>query len=117
MAAVYVSNLIINIGSDFSQSFTLEGTDSNSPFDLTNFTAESKMRKWSGSAAFTSFSVTIIQPASLGRIVLNLSSAVTSSLKPGRYIYDVVITDNNSNVATKNRVIEGMVIVRDGATY
>ena len=36
MAAVYVNNLVINSGSDFSQSFTLEGTN-NSPFNLTGY--------------------------------------------------------------------------------
>jgi hypothetical protein len=35
MAAVYVNNLVINAGSNFSQIFTLESSDTNSPLDLT----------------------------------------------------------------------------------
>jgi hypothetical protein len=50
MAAVYVNNLVINAGSDFSQIFTLESSDNNSPLDLTGFTVMLTMRKWSGSS-------------------------------------------------------------------
>jgi DNA processing protein len=34
MAAVYVTNIVINSGADFIQSFSLEGAESGSPFDL-----------------------------------------------------------------------------------
>jgi len=113
MAAVYVNNLIINSGSDFSQSFTLEGNDSNSSFDLTNYTVSSQMRKWAGSSSYTSFTTEVIAPSSDGGLLLSLTSTQTKQLKPGRYIYDVVITDN---YGVKNRVIEGNVLVREGAT-
>ena len=113
MAAVYVNNLIINSGSDFSQSFTLEGNDSNSTFDLTNYTVSSQMRKWAGSSSYVTFSAEIVQPPTEGQIVLILTSNQTKQLKAGRYIYDVVITDN---YGIKNRVIEGNVLVREGAT-
>ena len=35
MAAVYVSNLVINTGSTFTQTFNLEATNTNAPLDLT----------------------------------------------------------------------------------
>lgn len=113
MAAVYVNNLVINSGSDFSQSFTLEGGATNSLFDLTNYTVESQMRKWAGSSTATTFNATIGYPETQGQILLSLTSEQTSNLKPGRYIYDVVIEDN---VGVKNRVIEGMVLVTEGVT-
>ena len=113
MAAVYVNNLIINAGSDFSQSFTLEGNDSNSTFDLTNYTVSSQMRKWAGSSSYTEFATEIVQPPAEGQILLVLTAAQTKQIKSGRYIYDVVITDN---YGIKNRVIEGNVLVREGAT-
>ena len=112
MAAVYVNNLVINAGSDFSQSFTLEGSDTNSAFDLTSYTVVAQMRKWSGSSSATTFTSSILQ-ASEGKILLTLTSTQTSALKPGRYVYDVVIIDE---FETKNRVIEGMVLVREGVT-
>lgn len=114
MAAVYVNNLIINSGSDFSQSFTLEGNDSNSTFDLTNYTVASQMRKWAGSSSYTSFSTVVVNPPSEGQILLTLTSEQTKNLKSGRYIYDVVITDN---YGLKTRVIEGNILVREGATH
>lgn len=113
MAAVYVNNLVVNAGSDFSQSFTLEKTDTNSVFDLTNYTVAAQMRKWSGSSSYTSFSTSIEFPATNGKILIGLTSPQTSVLKPGRYVYDVVITDE---FGVKNRVIEGMVLVTEGVT-
>jgi len=113
MAAVYVNNLLVNSGSDFSQLFTLEGSDTNSSFNLTNYTVQSQMRKWAGSSSSTSFTAEIETPESSGKILLSLTAEQTANLKPGRYVYDVVITDEYN---IKNRVIEGMVLVTEGVT-
>jgi hypothetical protein len=48
----------------------------------------------------------------LGKITISLTSSQTVDLKPGRYVYDVVITRDS----VKTRVIEGMVLVREGVT-
>ena len=112
MAAVYVNNLVINSGSDFSQSFTLEGTN-NSPFNLTNYEVDAQMRKWSGSSTAINFIASVEFPSNSGRILISLSSADTVNIRPGRYVYDVMITDSSG---IKNRVIEGMVLVREGVT-
>lgn len=113
MAAVYVNNLVVNSGADFSQSFTLEGTDTSSAFDLTGYTVESQMRKWAGSSTATSFTTSVEIPSTAGKILLQLTSTQTKNLKPGRYVYDVVIIDE---YGVKNRVIEGMVLVTEGVT-
>jgi hypothetical protein len=52
-------------------------------------------------------------PYTSGKILLKLTSTQTISIKPGRYVYDVVITDQ---FGVKNRVVEGMVLVREGVT-
>ena len=113
MAAVYVNNLVVNSGSDFGQSFTLEGSDTNSPLNLTGYSVISQMRKWSGSSNAISFTTSIEIPSTSGRILIELTAAQTTTIKPGRYVYDVVIVDE---FGVKNRVIEGMVLVTEGVT-
>lgn len=113
MASVYVNNLVINAGSDFTQTFTLEGAETNSSFDLTGFSVESQMRKWAGGSTSTAFISEVGSPPTAGKINIRLSAASTTNLKPGRYVYDIVITDS---LGIKNRVIEGMVLVREGVT-
>ena len=113
MAAVYVNNLVVNSGTDFSQSFTLEGSYNNSPLNLTGYTVAAQMRKWSGSSSAINFSTNIIAPSTSGRISIGLTSGQTIDLKSGRYVYDILITDT---YGIKNRVIEGMVLVREGVT-
>lgn len=112
MAAIYVNNLIINAGSDFSQSFTLEGSD-NSPLNLSGYSINAQMRKWSGSSTAITFESSIEIPSTSGRILISLPFTDTVNIKPGRYIYDIVITDP---FEVRSRVIEGMVLVREGAT-
>jgi hypothetical protein len=113
MSAVYVTNLVINSGADFSQSFNLQTTDSESPLNLTGYQVNAQFRKWSGSSTAVSFATTITNPPSLGQLFLELSSQDTESIKPGRYVYDVILTDGYD---VKTRVIEGMVLVREGVT-
>lgn len=111
MAAIYVSNLVVNTGANFSQTFTLSSTDDNSAFDLTGYTVKSELRKWSGAVGVTTFTAEIAD-ADSGTIILSLTNAQTLALKPGRHVYDIVVTSG----ATKQRVVEGAVLVRQGVT-
>jgi hypothetical protein len=113
MAAVYVSNLVINAGADFSQVFTLESISTNSVLNLSTYTIASQMRKHSASSSSIAFTSTILN-ASQGTIRIGLTSTTTTNIKPGRYIYD--INAYNSSDGTTSRVIEGMVLVREGVT-
>ena len=75
MAAVYTINLVINAGSDFSETFFLENVD------LSACTLSAQLRKWSGSSNYTQFESQIINP-SQGTIRLSLSQQQTKILKP-----------------------------------
>ena len=112
MAAVYVNNLVINAGSNFSQTFTLESSDTSSSLNLTGYTVESQMRKYAGSSTAINFTSSIGLPQTSGKILISLTAAETTNIRPGRYVYDILITTGS----TKTRVIEGMVLVRDGVT-
>jgi hypothetical protein len=112
MASVYVNNLIVNSGSDFDQSFTLESMDSSSNLNLTGYTIEAQLRKHAGSSTSVSFATTAVSPLTSGKIKLSLTSSETTDIKPGRYVYDVVIEKD----LIRTRVIEGMVLVREGVT-
>jgi hypothetical protein len=112
MSAVYVSNLTINAGADFAQSFQLGSGDSDAPLDLTGYTAYAQMRKHAGSLNPVTFTTIVSSPSTLGKIVIALSSDQTSQLKPGRYLYDIII----ERLDVKTRVVEGMVLVREGVT-
>jgi hypothetical protein len=112
MAAVYVSNIVINTGADFSQTFNLANSSDNSALNLTGYGVSSRMRKYSSSSTSYGFNVSIAS-SSEGTIAIGMSATAISQIKPGRYIYDIVIVSANS---VKTRVVEGMALVREGAT-
>ena len=105
MAAIYTINLVINAGSDFNETFFLEGVD------LTGCILLAQLRKWHGSSEYTQFECEIIDPIH-GTISLKLSQQQTKILKPGRYVYDAIIT-TPFNFTSK--IIEGMALVREGS--
>jgi len=113
MAAVYVSNIVINIGADFNQIFVLDDSNTNSVLDLTGYSVRSQMRKYTNSSTVYNFNTSIPNPTG-GTVQIGLTTSVTSTIRPGRYIYDIVVTDTNQQ---KIRVVEGMALVREGATY
>ena len=106
MAAPFALNLSVNTSTSFDQSFTLTNDD-GSALNLTGYTILAQIRKHSSSTTAVNFSATAPSPTS-GVVKLELQPSDTASLKPGRYVYDIVITDPSS-VAT--RVVEGSVIV------
>ena len=109
--AVYVSNLQIESGTDFEHLFALGDNDNNTVLNLAGFTATSQLRKWAGATNFVAFASTISSPLE-GEIKISMASTVTTDIKPGRYLYDVVLDDGTSRV----KVVEGMINVRAGVT-
>jgi hypothetical protein len=112
MAAVYVSNLVINSGATFSQKFDLVNTTTSGPLDLTGYSVEAQIRKWAGSNTKIDFN-TSIEDATGGVVKIELDATQTSAIKSGRYLYDILVTDTNS---MKTRVVEGSVLIREGVT-
>ena len=110
--SVYVSNIIIKQGADFSQTYTLEDSNSNSAQNLTGYTVAAKISKHHASTNQTEFSATVSNAAA-GEIKLILTDVQTAALAPGRQVYDILLTKPDG---TKERVVEGMALVRDEVT-
>ena len=116
--AVYTSNLALTTDSDFSQIFTLENAETNSPTNLTGFTIASSIRKHPAAKRGVGFEATIINAAA-GKIRLGMSGIKSRQLadegffRTGRYVYDVVVTDSASE---RTKVLEGTVLVNIGVT-
>jgi hypothetical protein len=105
------SELFLEQGSTFNASITLDDIGGAS-FNLFNFTASSQMRKsyYSSNAAAT-FTVSTGNPLE-GIVTLSLDSSNTANIVPGRYVYDVYI----SNEFVRIRVLEGIINVSPQAT-
>lgn len=104
------ANIVIDQGADFSATIDVTDVD-GAPFDLTNYAVAAQMRKNYASTSATTF--TASQNGALGQITLALSNTITADIEPGRYLYDVEIT---SQVSEVTRVVEGIVTVTPGMT-
>ena len=109
---VYVANIVINGGADFSQTYDLADQNTNSAKDLTNHAVASQMRKHAAAVGVTTFTTTIVS-ASGGQVRIGLSTSQTAALDPGRYVYDLMLTAPDNSMT---RIIEGMALVREGVT-
>lgn len=110
--SVYVVNLVIDQGIDFNQSFNLENSVTNGALNLVNYTGTAQLRKHSSSSKYYSFDVSFPDRAS-GSIRISMTDEITKRIKPGRYIYDLVLTNGEG---LKERAVEGSVLVRESAT-
>ena len=106
--AVPTVNLTIESGTTFSRTFTLRNS-SGSLLDLTNYSFDAKMRKWSNAANSISFGTTYNGDPTEGRLSISMASTVTGIITEGRYNYDILLTNTNNNNITK--VITGQITV------
>lgn len=107
--SVYVNNLTVNNGTDFIQEFDLYQNNGN-PIDLTNYSAASSLRKHRDSQTSVSFVVGFPDRQN-GKIKISIPSWTTAKLKPGRYVYDILLTKPNGD---KTIVVEGSINARAG---
>lgn len=111
MPAAY-SNLYLEQGTTFTTTITLDDVYGET-YNLVGYTASSQMRKsYYSSNATATFSTTV--NVGQGSVTLDLSANTTANIAPGRYVYDAIITDSNTNVTT--RILEGIIEVSPRVT-
>lgn len=98
-------------GADFNTTLDLKDAG-GFVLNLSGYQAAAQMRKSYYTDTAIDFDVTI-SDASAGQLTMKMSSAVSSEVVPGRYVYDVLIT---SPTNIKTRVIEGIVTVLPSVT-
>lgn len=81
--------------------------DLGEPLDISGSEVSSSMRKVYSSTAFGEFDVTVGSKSN-NSIELSLDSAVTDTIVPGKYQYDVMMT---STEGVRTKVIEGILFV------
>jgi len=109
--AAFVSNIVIDVGADFNQTYNLEGSN-NAPLDLTGYTGASIMKKHPSSLSTTATFAVSFPNRTQGQVKISLGSTITNGLKAGRYSYDLLLNDGS----TKTRVVEGSALVTAGVT-
>ncbi len=98
-------NLVIDQGSDYAESFTLN--ENGSVKNLTGYSARAQMRtSKSSSVVAASFTCTISTPAD-GTVVMSLSNATSSALTAGVYVYDLELF--TAGDAIVSRILQGSV--------
>jgi len=106
--AVPSVNIQIDKGTDFSSTFDLSKRD-NSPLDLTLYDFQAKMRKHAEASGHVAFAATYGGQPTKGNLTISLTDTQTGIITAGRYEYDVLIINRNSNIKTK--VIQGQALV------
>ena len=113
MATGY-QELFLEKGATFNVTITLDAVN-NTPYNLTGYTANSQMRtSYYSSNPVATFSTTIGSDPTKGQVILNLTYQETANIAPGRYVYDIYIS--NASDTWRSRVLEGIVNVTPSVT-
>ena len=99
------ANIVIDQGADFQTTIDVVDLEDN-VIDLTGYTGEAQIRKHYSSTNAVSFTVEI--DANNGLITLTLPATASANMSPGRYVYDLRVTNSDDEVS---RITEGYVTV------
>ena len=111
MPAAY-AELYLEQGATFSTTITIDDVYNNA-FNLTQYTANSAIRKSYYSANASAVFSTVINVGN-GTLTLNMAPNVTSNIAAGTYVYDAIIRDSIANLTI--RILEGKVFVSPSVT-
>jgi hypothetical protein len=112
--AEYVE-LYIDQGTDFSTTINIDDDNTNLPTNIQSYVVTSSMRRSLLSPNASSNLVCSVADAANGTILMEMTAANTSNLRPGTYFFDVRTKDVvNNNFYT--RLIEGVIFVTPSVT-
>lgn len=99
--------LDLDQGTDLSYDLDLTNDD-GSPIDVTGFSFTSSMRKSFYSRSVTANLTITIADAANGNVVLSMNSNTSTTIRAGRYVFDVKQKDASN---TYTRIVEGIITV------
>ena len=99
--------ITIEQGANLTSTVTVSDTQGDA-VNLSTYSASAQIRKSYYSTSANTLTATITGNAN-GQITLSMTAANTAALMPGRYVYDLIITNSVDNAVT--RVVEGTAIV------
>lgn len=102
-------NLYIDQGASFIDFIDVVDTAGN-PVNLLSYTVDSWFAKDFSSTLIFKFDVEL---ATQSKIKLYLDAVVTAGLKPGRYVYDVIVKNSCDQI---DRIQSGIIVVTAGVT-
>ena len=108
MSAVY--NMSMDSHSDFKREFQIKS--GITIVDITDYTFAMKMRAQYGSPTSHDATCSIVDAAT-GKFCVEYSDTTTADIKPGDYLYDIVMTDDSDK---KTTLLRGTVTVHGGIT-
>jgi hypothetical protein len=106
------SEITIEQGANLTSTITVNDTQGDA-VNLTTYSASAQLRKSYYSSSANTLTAIITGNAN-GQITLSMTAANTSNLTPGRYVYDLIITNSTDNSVT--RVVEGTAVVLPSVT-
>ena len=109
--AAYVE-ITIEQGANLTSTVNVNDTQGDA-INLSTYSASAQLRKSYYSSSANTLTATITGNAN-GQITLSMTASNTALLTPGRYVYDLKITNSTDNSVT--RVIEGTATVLPSVT-
>jgi hypothetical protein len=112
--AVY-SDLYAEQGADFSVAIDVESinTFSGENTDLDDFDFSGQARRSFAATEGVDFNF-LHDETTEGKLYANIASSVTSTMKAGRWVYDIFC--QNTNTGIRQKVLEGLFILEPSAT-
>lgn len=110
--ASYVE-LFIDQGTTFKNTINLTDDTTNVPINVYGYSVSSQIRRSYYSANISANITCNISNVSNGEITMSMTSANTTNIKAGRYVFDVVTLDP---LNVKTRVLEGIISINPQVT-
>lgn len=107
------AHIQIEQGTDFSAQIEISSYYNLTGYNLTDVSVTAQLRKHWESVNVYNFEI-YVTDANSGYFIIAMPNELTSTIEPGRYMYDIVLTHNNSNL--KYRLVEGIAHVLPGIT-
>ena len=110
--AAYVE-LYMDQGATFNNTINLTDDLTNAKVNIYGYTVRSQMRRSYYSTSPSANIVCTITDAANGAVLMSMTAANTSSIRPGRYLFDVETVDTNG---VTSRILEGIITVTPEVT-
>jgi hypothetical protein len=106
------AELVIDQGATYETELDLVNDDGTS-INVAGYVFNGQIRKSYYSTSRTAELTITITNEAAGKVMISLTAPTTSSIKPGRYVYDVKMTDTSNTVT---RILEGIVTITPQVT-